>query len=180
MKRKTRGRLRVLLAAAAALAAGGEVWGTINFDKSTSTLTLTHDPDITLDTNGTPLVVEPTPVPTSASIYPVSPSYQISSPFYLSGASSFAQGSLGQVTNSTTGSFVLAAGTGVAQTDPGPTQVYPGASSLKFNVNLWWNVGPGGFRPLANGYASITEAGVVGSGGSAELHINLSFKNQAG
>jgi len=72
------------------------------------------------------------------------------------------------VPNST--QVTLATGTGVTQTDPAPAQ-YPGYSSLLFNVNLWWNVGPGSFGPLANGYASFTVGGTLGSG--AEVLINL-------
>jgi len=176
MKGKRRARVSALLAAVVGVVAAGEAWAGISFDSTTSTLTLTHDADLS-DALDTPLVVTPTKVPSSGSIFPAVP-YQLSNFFGIGTASSVAAGSLGQVTNSTTASIVLATGTGVTQTDPGA--VLPGASSLKFNVDEWWNVTAGGFGPLANGYGSITVGGTVGALGSAEFIINLSFKNQAG
>jgi autotransporter-associated beta strand protein len=98
--------------------------------------------------------------------------------FTSGSADTIAIGSLGRITNATTASFVLATGTGVTQTDP--INAYPGESSLKFDVDLIWNVTAGGFGPLANGFASLNTGVVVGSGGSAELHINLNFLNEKG
>src|SRR6266850_2124584 len=94
-------------------------------------------------------------------------------------ASTITQGSLGHVTNATTAMFALASGTGVTQTDPGNV-VYPGDSSLKFNIDTWWDVTAGGFGPLANGYGSLTAGGTVGAGGSAALLINIIFENASG
>jgi autotransporter-associated beta strand protein len=175
MKWNLRRRSCALLAAAAAWAGTEHVWAGVSFD-GTSRITLRHDAD-TSNAGDVPHSSGQIAVPTSASIFPINP-YQLDHTFSSGGSSTDAAGSLGQVTNATTASFVLASGTGVTQNDP--TDLYPGKSSLKFDVNLLWNVTAGGFGPLANGYASLTAAGTVGAGGSAELHINLNFLNQNG
>lgn len=83
-------------------------------------------------------------------------------------------GSVGHVTNATTTTFVLAPGTGVLQNDPGDAS-FPGASSLKFKLDLLWDATAGGFGPLATGYGSVTVGVVVGDGGSARFLTQLSF-----
>jgi len=174
--RKRKGRGRVIGAVpAVVLAAISNGWAGISFDAA-SRITITHDADLS-NAGDVPFSTGSIAVPRSSLIYPVNP-YQLDNTFTLGASSSDAFGSLGQVTNSTTGSFVLATGTGVSQSDP--DEVYTGASSLKFDVNTAWNVTSGGFGPLANGYASLTAGGVVGAGGSAELHINLSFLSGTG
>lgn len=143
------------------------------FRTQSSTLTLTQDRDVTqADVLVTKSVA---PVPASTGIYP-NAAYQLNRILTSANGASTAQavGSLGHVTNATTGSFVLATGTGVAQSDPGNAN-FPGQSSLKFDVDLRWSVTSGGFGPVATGFASITAGGVVGVGGRADLKINLSF-----
>ncbi|MBC8106930.1 MAG: hypothetical protein H7Z14_10100, partial [Anaerolineae bacterium] len=92
--------------------------------------------------------------------------------------SSVAKGSIGSVTNPTTATFTLAGGTGVTQVDP--SHVW-GASSLKFNLNGVWNTGTTAFGPTATGYFSMGYAGTVGGAGStAQVIINLTFKDNLG
>jgi hypothetical protein len=80
MKGRRRGRVGALLAAAAAVLAGaGGARGSINFDKTTSTLTLTHDPDIPPGSTDTPLVKYPSIVPPASSLSPPNP-YQLEYP----------------------------------------------------------------------------------------------------
>jgi autotransporter-associated beta strand protein len=177
MNGKMRRRSCALLGAAAAVLLSGveAALGAITFDGS-SRVTLTHDADVS---NGADALFSTgaISVPTSGNLFPVNP-YQMNHTFTSGGSNTLGVGSLGRVTNATTASFVLATGTGVTQTDLGG--VYPGASSLKFDVNLSWSVGAGGFGPLANGFASLATGVSVGAGGSAELHINLIFENQNG
>src|SRR4051812_13243576 len=160
--------------ALAALAAARAAWAGIAFDGPGSRVQLTHDADESnpLDV---PFTTGRITVPTVANLYPTNP-YLIDHTFTSGSANTWAVGSLARVTNATTASFVLATGTGVTQTDP--INAYPGKSSLRFDVDLNWNVTAGGFGPLANGYASLNTGVVVGAGGSAELVINLNFLNQ--
>src|SRR5688572_5651170 len=112
-----------LLPASAAIAG-------VAFKDGISTVTITHDRDITLA--DTLFKRAPVPVPRSSQIYPVSP-YQLSrtvGPDENTFSQAFA--SLGHITNATTASFSLATGTGVTQTDS--DEDFPGESSLKFNV----------------------------------------------
>src|SRR6476469_3347110 len=125
MKRSRRG---AVLLAVAALAGARAAWAGISFD-STSRISLTHDAGNSKDSLSTGLIS----VPKSINLYPVNP-YQIDNTFSSGSAQTDATGSLGQVTNATTASFVLATGTGVTQTDPG-NLVYPNPSSLTFNVD---------------------------------------------
>jgi autotransporter-associated beta strand protein len=162
---------------AAALLGAADVWAGVAFDPNTSTLRITHDADIS-NPNDTPFIKNPSTVPPSTTLFPVN-SYQMNNHTFTSGNSStIAAGSLGHVTNSTTASFVLAPGTGVTQNDP--DGAYPGSSSLKFNMDLRWDVTTGGFGPLANGYASLAVGGTVGDGGSATVRVHLVFRNQSG
>src|SRR5438132_184048 len=172
MKRSRRG---AVLLAVATLAGARAAWAGISFD-SASRINLTHDADISNPAD-VPFSTGLISVPKSINLYPANP-YQIDNTFTSATANTIAQGSLGQVTNATTASFVLATGTGVTQTDP--INAYPGSSSLKFDVDLDWNVTTGGFGPLANGFASLNTGVVVGLNGSAELLINLNFLNQNG
>jgi fibronectin-binding autotransporter adhesin len=176
MMRERRGRERIIRAAAAVvLGALSNGWAAISFDAA-SRITITHDADLA-NAGDVPFSTGSIAVSRSSLIYPVNP-YQLDNTFTSGASSSDAFGSLGHVTNSTTASFALATGTGVLQSDP--DEVYIGASSLKFDVNTAWNVTSGGFGPLANGFATLTTGGVVGAGGSAELHINLSFLSGTG
>src|SRR5258706_937663 len=134
-RRKGRGRIICAAAAVAVLGAIENSRAGISFD-STSRVTLTHDADIS-DPADVPFSTGPISVPKSINLYPVNP-YQIDHTFTSGTANTIAQGSLGQVTNATTGSFVLATGTGVTQTDP--IKAFPGESSLKFDVDMFWNV----------------------------------------
>lgn len=148
----------------------------IAFKDGVSSVTLTHDRDNTLA--DTLFRRSPSPVPRSSQIYPVN-QYQL---FRTIGpdADTFSQafGSLGHITNPSTASFALATGTGVTQTDA--DEDFPGESSLRFNVDLRWNVLSGGFGPIATGFGSISAGGVVGSEGSASVLINLSFSDGTG
>jgi autotransporter-associated beta strand protein len=170
-------RRGVVFAAATGVVLGAfaHCWAGIAYDSS-SRVNLTHDADVSN-------AVQPLfstgriPVPKSVDIFPVNP-YQMDHTFTSGSANTIAIGSLGRITNATTASFVLATGTGVTQTDP--INAYPGESSLRFDVDLSWNVSTGGFGPLANGFASLNTGVVVGTGGSAELHINLNFVNEKG
>src|SRR5438128_4330254 len=115
-------RVGAVLAAAAALAGAANLGAGIAFDPTTSTLKITHDADIN-NPNDTPFVKNPSTVPPSSLIYPVN-SYQMNHTFTFvsSGdnpvtSTTIAAGSLGQVTNATTASFILATGTGVTQDD---------------------------------------------------------------
>src|SRR5207248_10908548 len=95
-------------------------------------------------------------------------------------STTLAQGSLGNVTNSTTATFVLATGKGVTQDDPSDFNI-KGSSSLKFNFDLRWDVPQtSNFGPLANGYASLAVGGTVGDLGSATVKVHMLFRNQAG
>ncbi|HEV8290616.1 MAG TPA: autotransporter-associated beta strand repeat-containing protein, partial [Tepidisphaeraceae bacterium] len=168
-------RRATLLVAVAVLAGVQAAWAGISFD-GVSRVNLTHDADVS-NAGDVPFSTGLIAVPRSVDIFPTNP-YQLDHTFTSGAANTIALGSLGRVTNATTASFVLAAGTGVTQTDP--INAYPGESSLKFDVDLNWNVTTGGFGPLANGFASLNTGVVVGVGGSAELQINLSFLNQNG
>jgi len=174
-ERKRRGKVICAAAAAVFLGILANSWAGISFD-STSRINLTHDADVS-NAGDVPLSTGLIAVPKSIDIFPTNP-YQLDNTFTSGTANTIATGSLGRVTNATTASFVLATGTGVTQTDP--INAYPGESSLKFDVDLNWNVTTGGFGPLANGFASLNTGVVVGAGGSAELHINLNFLNQNG
>jgi len=174
-KRKRRGEVICAAAAAVILGAMANSWAGISFD-STSRINLTHDADVS-NVADVPFSTGLIAVPKSIDIFPTNP-YQLDNTFTSGTANTITLGSLGRVTNATTASFVLATGTGVTQTDP--INAYPGESSLKFDVDLNWNVTAGGFGPLANGFASLNTGVVVGTGGSAELHINLNFLNQNG
>ena len=147
----------------------------IAFKDGISTVVITHDRDISIaDT----LFKRAAPVPRSNQIYPINP-YQLSRTVGPD-ADTFSQAfaSIGHITNPSTASFALATGTGVTQTDA--DEDFPGASSLKFNVDLRWNVLAGGFGPVATGFGSISAGGVVGSEGSTSVLINLSFTNENG
>ena len=165
-----RRRMGALLAAqAAALAGAANIWAGVAFDP-----------------NDTPFVKSPTSIPASSALFPVN-GYQMNNHTFtfVSGgdvpvtSTTIATGSLGQVTNSTTASFVLATGTGVTQDDPNDTNI-KGASSLRFDFDLRWDVTTGGFGPLANGYASLAVGGNVGVGGSATVITHLIWRNQSG
>src|SRR5688572_2196935 len=174
MREKQR-RRGALLAAVALLGAAEATWAAITYDTS-SRIRLTHDADVSNAASPT-VSTGNIPVQKSIDVFPVNP-YQLENTFTSGTANSSAAGSLGRLTNPTTASFVLATGTGVTQTDP--INAYPGKSSLKFDVDLKWDVTSGGFGPLANGFATLNTGVVVGAGGSAELHINLEFLNQNG
>ncbi|HEV8379517.1 MAG TPA: autotransporter-associated beta strand repeat-containing protein, partial [Tepidisphaeraceae bacterium] len=173
MEKRTR-RTAALLAAAVLTAARAASAG-ITFD-AVSRVNLTHDADVS-NAGDIPFSTGLIAVPKAVDVYPTNP-YQLDHTFTSGSANTVAAGSLGRVTNATTASFVLATGTGVTQTDP--INAYPGESSLMFDVDLNWNVTTGGFGPIANGYASLNTGVVVGTNGSAELHINLNFLNQNG
>ena len=186
MKCIARRRGALVVAAAAALAGGANLWAGIAFDPSTSTLRITHDANIN-DPNDTLFTKSPSLVPPSSSLFPVN-NYQMNHTFTINGtndsgqaisSNSLATGSLGHVTNSTTASFIMASGTGVTQDDPGD-QLINGASSLKFNLDLRWDVTTGGFGPISNGYASLAIGGTVGDLGSATVKVHLLFRNQNG
>src|SRR5436190_12586270 len=125
MKRRKNARAHLLLAAAVGgvLNCAADGLASIAFTSTSSSVTLTHDPDLSTTTD-TPWVVKPASIPTSSTIYPISP-WQLENTFRSGSSSSYAAGSIGSVTNSTTASFNLAPGTGVSQTDPAPSQ-YPG------------------------------------------------------
>jgi autotransporter-associated beta strand protein len=170
----------------AALAGAANVWAGVSFDPTVSTLTITHDADIN-NPNDTLFTKRPSIVPPSGNLYPVN-NYQMNHTFTVTGtndsgeaieSSTLATGSLGHVTNATTASFIMATGTGVIQDDPGD-QLIHGASSLKFNLDLRWDVTTGNFGPIANGYASLAVGGVVGDLGSATVKVHLLFRNQSG
>ena len=101
----TRRRRGAVLLAVAALAGARAACAGIAFD-STSWITLTHDADISNPAD-VPFSTGPISVPKSINLYPVNP-YQIDNTFSSGTANTIAAGSLGQVTNATTGSFVLA------------------------------------------------------------------------
>ena len=181
-----RRRMGALLAVqGAALAGAANIWAGVAFDPTVSTLKITHDANIN-DPNDTPFVKSPTSIPASSALFPVN-GYQMNNHTFtfVSGgdvpvtSTTIATGSLGQVTNSTTASFVLATGTGVTQDDPNDTNI-KGASSLRFDFDLRWDVTTGGFGPLANGYASLAVGGNVGVGGSATVITHLIWRNQSG
>lgn len=169
------------IVSAAVLAGAANLWAGIGFDNVSSTLRITQDADVT-DTSDVPFIKNPSTVPPSTLIFPTN-NYQLNHQIdfsYEDGttASTLASGSLGHTTNSTTASFILATGTGVTQTDPGG---HLGSSSLKFNFDLRWRVPETStFGPLANGYASIAVGGNVGVGGSAQVIVNLRWRNAAG
>jgi len=172
----------LLAASAAALAGAANLWAGIAFDPSTSTLKITHDANIN-NPNDTPFVKNPSTVPPSTSLFPVN-NYQMNHTFTFGGgdlpiSTTIAAGSLGQVTNATTASFVLATGTGITQDDPNNSNIN-GPSSLRFDFDLRWDVTTGGFGPLANGYASLAVGGNVGVGGSATVITHLVWRNQSG
>src|SRR5438046_2603201 len=110
MKREksARARVRLLLAATAAIVGGlrgKECFAGITFDSTASTVTITNDRDLTLADSvvtsqlgsGKALGI----VPVSTSIYPTAAAYQLSNTFSSGASSSIANGSIGQVTNST-------------------------------------------------------------------------------
>jgi len=176
----------LLAAAAAALSGATNLWAGVAFDPSASKLTITHDADID-NPNDTLFTKSPSIVPPSSGLFPVN-NYQMNHAFTVSGtndsgqpisSTSLATGSLGHVTNGTTASFIMATGTGVTQDDPGD-QLIHGASSLKFNFDLRWDVTTGNFGPLANGYASLAVGGIVGDLGSATVKVHMLFRNSSG
>src|SRR2546421_10671734 len=171
----TRRRRGAVLLAVAEMAGARAGCAGIAFD-STSRIPLPHGADVS-STTVPVFATGRIPVPKSVDLFPVNP-YQMDHTFTSGSANTIAIGSLGRITNATTASFVLATGTGVTQTDP--INAYPGESSLRFDVDMFWNVTTGGFGPLANGYASLNTGVTVGLNGSAELHINLGFLNQNG
>src|SRR5947207_2761731 len=160
--RPTRRVGAMLAVQAAALVGAANLWAGVAFDPNTSTLKITHDANIN-DPNDVPFTKSPSAIPTSGALFPAN-AYQMNNhTFTFTGTNDSGQpiqstttatGSLGQVTNSSTASFVLATGTGVIQDDPGD-QLIKGASSLRFDFDLRWDVTTGGFGPLANGYASL-------------------------
>jgi hypothetical protein len=183
--RRSRGKICALLSAIA-VGTAGQVWAGINFDPTTSNVTMTHDRDIStpdslyivkLGTAADALMT----VPKASTINPPT-APQLNNNFGSldpAHSSSTAVAALGQVTNNTTASFTLGTGSGVSQNDP--DHIYPGASSLLYNVDLWWTVPAASqFGPLANGFASIAMGGTVGAGSSASLSINLKFLDGAG
>jgi autotransporter-associated beta strand protein len=175
-------RVGAVLVAAAALVGVKHLWAGIAFDPTTSTLRITHDANID-DPNDTPFIKNPSTIPPSSGLFPVN-NYQMNHTFTFTPiegptSTSLAQGSLGHVTNATTASFVLATGTGVTQDDPNDFNI-KGSSSLKFNVDMRWDVTTGGFGPIANGYSSLAIGGTVGDLGSATVKVHLLFRNQSG
>ncbi|MBC8107629.1 MAG: hypothetical protein H7Z14_13645 [Anaerolineae bacterium] len=163
-------RASQLLAACAATVLPSIALAAITYVPSSSSVTLTHDANTS--SGGADKTVNIAP-PTSSSMT----SFQINNT--ISGAtSSLAKGSIGSVTNPTTATFTLAGGTGVTQVDP--SHVW-GPSSLKFNLNGVWNTGTTAFGPTATGYFSMGYAGTVGGAGStAQVIINLTFKDNLG
>ena len=180
-----RGRVGAMLAVqAAALAGAANLWAGIAFDPTTSSFKITHDANIN-DPNDIPFVKSPSSIQNSNQIFPTN-NYQMNHTFTFVSSGDFpvtsttiAAGSLGQVTNATTASFILATGTGITQDDPNDTNI-KGPSSLKFSFDLRWDVTAGGFGPLANGYASLAVGGNVGVGGSATVITHLVWRNQSG
>ena len=161
---------RALISAVGAVSVvpAGTAWAGVSFG-SGSDVTFRHDPD--RDSSAVaPKIVEILDVPSSSGM----PSYHISKTFTSGSSDTTAFGSLGHVTNSTTASFVLKPGTGVTQDDPS-NAAYPGASSLKLNIDTVWSVTSGGFGPLATGYISLGVGGIVGDGGYAKVQGDLSF-----
>lgn len=163
-------KARLGLCALTALAVSSQADAGLLFRTQSSTLTLTHDLN-TSSAADVPLVRSIAPVPAASTIYPSS-GYQINRIATSGASTSQVAGSLGHVTNASTGSFLLATGTGVAQDDPGNLL---GPSSLKFDVDLRWSVTSGGLGPVSTGFASINTAVKVGTGGRADLKINLQF-----
>src|SRR5258705_6395279 len=113
MRRRSRGKMCALLTAAA-LGAAGRVWAGIGFDANGSTVSITHDRDISVADPtyvvnlglGQPLGT----VPRASTINPPT-APQMQNTFGssdLAHSGSIAVGSLGQVTNNTTASFTLA------------------------------------------------------------------------
>src|SRR5688500_7651987 len=161
-------RALVAAAGAVALLPASRTFASITFAQGSSEATLKHDPDRD-STLVSPKIIELDDIPASSSM----PAYHISKMFTSGSASTQSFGSIGHVTNSTTASFVLKPGTGVSQNDP--TNAFPGASSLKLNIDTVWNVGSGGFGPLATGFISLGVGGVVGDGGYSKVQADLSF-----
>ncbi|CAN5642211.1 hypothetical protein BH09PLA1_BH09PLA1_27620 [soil metagenome] len=163
-------RATQLLAACAAMAIPCLASAAITYSQSSSSVTLTHDANTS--SGGADKTVNLAP-PSSSSMT----SFQINNT--ISGSTnSVGKGSIGSVTNPTTATFTLAAGTGVTQVDP--THVW-GPSSVKFNLNGVWNTGTTAFGPTATGYFSMGYAGSVGGAGSmAQVKINLTFKDDLG
>ena len=141
--REKQSKSTLVVLAAAVLAGARLAVAGIDYD-STSRINLTHDADVS--SNAVPVFSTGNiPVQKSINIYPVNP-YQMDHTFTSGSANTIANGSLGRITNATTASFVLATGTGVTQTDP--INAYPGESSLKFDVDLKWDITAGGFTNM--------------------------------
>src|SRR6266513_1402207 len=125
----------ILAAAAMAIVGAHSARAAINFESLNSFVDITHDPS-TFNTGDTPRSVHVLKVPTYDKIYPYVSTYQLDSPFAIGSSTTHALASLGHSTNSTSGSFKLASGSGVSQDDPGDN--FKGYSTLTWNVNLWW------------------------------------------
>ena len=118
-----------------------------SFNSGASTSKLFFDPDLNGGSQSKTITGNP---PVASGSMPTPSSYQLSQTFTSASSSATAKGSLGYVSNATTATFTLAAGTGVAQVDA--SNVYTGASQVKIDFDGFFNPTAPSFGPVAMGY----------------------------
>src|SRR5256885_7449404 len=183
MKRRISWARRMRALTAAAWASAGlahSASATISFipNAPDSTLRVTHTADLSNSGAGTSFK-DVIPVADSGNIYPVNKYYQYGAKTltYTSGgntATSTAQGSACAAANSANLGFTLSSGTGVSQDDP-TGKVYTNFSSLKFTFKGTFEVTSGTYGP-PYGYLAFTPAVTVGSGGSAQIRLDMKWQ----
>lgn len=138
------------------------------------TITLLHTPDLNNPSQGDFAL---SGTPRAAGSAPAPPRYTLNRNYVVgSNTLSTAKGTVGQVTNVTTATAIITAGTGVSQFDP--LNQLSGASALRIDLNdLLWTATSPSFGPPATGYFSFTTAGRNGSGGSSRVRGQIEFRN---
>lgn len=162
---------RARAACAAAVLAAGPSLSLAGIGFSGGSATWSWDAD-TATTNGGKTTFAITP-PSSGSM-PVSPSFQLDRSGSFGSASATGKGSLGYVTNSTTATFTLARGTGVAQADP--SDELPGNTVTKVQFSGLFSPTSPSFGPTATGYFSLAVAGTAGIGGYTQIAFDMQFR----
>jgi hypothetical protein len=147
------------------------------FDPTSATLTQIA----TLNSSGSdvesyPVTAPGTSITQSASTTGATISHTFTNSEFGYNGSTTATGSVYQVTNASTMSMALGAGTGISQSNPSD-EVYSGPSELDIHVDAVWQLTagfPDGEEIPGIGY-QYPIAGIVGLGGTDHFILNLNF-----
>lgn len=113
--------------------------------------------------------------PPSQGSMPTNPNFQLDRSGSFGGATANGKGSIGYVTNATTATYAISAGSGAAQVDPGNTS-FPGNTVTRVLFSGLFDATSPGFGPTATGYFSLTVGGFAGANGSTQIAFDLQFR----